>query len=149
MKTPSVGARPTPSARLQWNAHRILTLWGTGTALRDYAWKEWSGLLTGFYAKRWEIFFRRSQQAIDAGKPFDQSACHAEIFRFENDWCNATEKYPTEPIGDSLAIARRLFEKYRPRPIDNLAPGKPVTCSFALPGMDAALANDGLIETER
>jgi alpha-N-acetylglucosaminidase len=108
------GATDTERAKLEWNARRILTLWGTGTKLRDYAWKEWSGMLTGFYAKRWEIFFQRTQAALDSGKPFDQGACHAELYRFENDWCNATEKYPAKPTGDSLAIARRLYKKYCP-----------------------------------
>ena len=142
------GATDAERARLQWNARRILTLWDSGTDLRDYAWKEWSGLLTGFYAKRWEIFFQRSQEALEAGKPFDQTACQAEIYRFENDWCGSAQTYPTEPIGDSIAIARRLYEQYRPRPTVHLALGKPVTCSLALPGMDASLANDGLLDTE-
>lgn len=142
------GATDAERAKLEWNARRVLTLWGTGEALRDYAWKEWSGLVTGFYAKRWEIFFRHQQESLDGGKPFDQKACHAEIFRFENDWCNARETYPTQPAGDSLAIARRLYEKYRPRPIEHLALGKPATCSFALPGMDANLANDGVVDTK-
>ena len=30
----------------------------------------------------------------------------------------------------------------------NLAAGKPVTCSFSLPGMEASLANDGIVDTE-
>ena len=134
-------------AKLEWNARRLLTLWGKGTNLRDYAMKEWSGMLTGFYAKRWEIFFTRMQEALDAGKPFNQAACHAEIYKFENDWSSARETYPAAPTGDSVAIARRLFDKYCPKPIANLALDKPVTCSSSLPGMDAGLANDGIIDT--
>jgi hypothetical protein len=114
--------------------------------LRDYAWKEWSGLLTGFYARRWEIFFKRQQEALDDGKAFDQGACHAEILRFENDWCNAHETYPAKLKGDSVAVARRLYKKYCPQPVSHLALNKPVTCSFALPGMEADLANDGIID---
>ena len=47
-----------------------------------------------------------------------------------------------------------LYEKTNPPGIyptpapKNLTTGKPVTCSFALPGMDAGLANDGMIDTE-
>jgi alpha-N-acetylglucosaminidase len=106
------GQTDAERARLEWNARRVLTLWGKTTALRDYAWKEWSGLLTGFYAKRWEIFFRRQQESLDAGKPFDPAACDAEVYAFENDWCNAKERYPTEARGDSVALAKRLYEKY-------------------------------------
>ena len=142
------GANDSERAKLEWNARRVLTLWGTGAQLRDYARKEWSGMLTGFYAKRWEMFFRCAQAALDAGMPFDQAACHAEIYRFENDWCNARETYPAKAKGDTLTIARRLFDKYCPRPVANLALDKPATCSFALPGMGAVLANDGLVDTE-
>jgi alpha-N-acetylglucosaminidase len=144
------GATDAERAKLEWNARRILTLWGTGAKLRDYAWKEWSGLLTGFYAKRWEIFFQRQQAALDTGKPFDQGACQAELYRFENEWCNQSERYPSKPKGDSIKVAQLLFDKYMAStaaPV-NLTTGKPVTCSFALPGMEASLANDGVIDTE-
>jgi len=106
------GASDAERAKLEWNARRILTLWGAGAALRDYAWKEWSGLLTGFYAKRWEIFFRRQQEALDAGKPFDQGACNAELFKLENEWASQHETYPSKPKGDSIEVAQRLFDKY-------------------------------------
>ncbi len=142
------GATDDERAKLEWNARRVLTLWGQGTHLRDYAWKEWSGLLAGFYAKRWEIFFRRRQEALDSGRAFDQAACHKEILQFENDWSASRESYPAESHGDSIEVARRLFAKYAPQPIPHLALDKPVTCSHALPGMDAALANDGIVDTE-
>ena len=144
------GATEEDRMRLEWNARRILTLWGTGPSLRDYAWKEWSGLLTGFYAKRWEIFFRYQQEALDTGRPFDPGACQADLYRFENDWAKATETYPTKAKGDSIAVAQDLFDKYMAGtpPPKNLTSDKSVTCSFALPGMEAFLANDGSTDTE-
>jgi alpha-N-acetylglucosaminidase len=142
------GATDGERAKMEWNARRVLTLWGQGTRLRDYAWKEWSGLLTGFYAKRWEIFFRRRQEALDAGTPFDQASCHREILQFENDWAAARDTYPAAAKGDSVAVARRLYEKYAPQPVRHLALDKSVTCSFSLPGMEPALANDGIVDTE-
>jgi alpha-N-acetylglucosaminidase len=142
------GETDAERAKMEWNARRVLTLWGQGTPLRDYAWKEWAGLVDGFYAKRWELFFRRQAEALDAGQPFDQTACHAELLRFENAWSAGRESYAATPQGDPLAIARRLYAKYAPQPIAHLALDKPATCSRALPGMDAARANDGLVETE-
>ena len=115
------GATDAERARLEWNARRILTLWGPGTALRDYAHKEWSGLLTGFYAKRWAIFFRRQGEALETGKPFNQSACRDEMLKFENDWARGRETYPTNPRGESIAVAQRLFEKY----LGDSAPASP------------------------
>jgi alpha-N-acetylglucosaminidase len=106
------GATDKERAKLEWNARRILTRWALGTVLRDYAWKEWSGLLTGFYGRRWEIFFQRQQESLDVGKPFDQDRCLDQLRRFEDDWAKSAEDYPTKPKGDSIAIAQRLFEKY-------------------------------------
>lgn len=144
------GATAEERARLEWNARRILTLWGPGTSLRDYAWKEWAGLLTGFHAKRWEIFYRRQQEALDAGKIFDQRACQAELLAFENAWANGSEAYPDKASGDPIAVARRLYDKYMTGvpSAKSLTTGKPVTCSSASPGMEPALANDGTIDTE-
>jgi alpha-N-acetylglucosaminidase len=144
------GATDAERAKMEWNARRIVTLWTPGARLRDYAWKEWSGMLIGFYGKRWEIFFRHQQQALDAGKAFDQVACNAELFNFENDWANQQESYSENPSGDSIKVAQRLFDKYMANlsTTKNLTTGQPVTCSFSLPGMEADLANDGIIDTE-
>jgi alpha-N-acetylglucosaminidase len=98
--------------QMEWNARRVLTLWGKGDKLRDYAWKEWSGMIDGFYAKRWEMFFQQQQAALKTGKPFDAAACSADLFQFENDWAKRTDRYRAKAKGDSVAVARRLFEKY-------------------------------------
>ena len=131
----ALGETGAERAKLEWNARRILTVWSPTLAsgLRDYAWKEWSGLLTGFYAERWAIFFRCQQAALDSGKPFDQGACQAELFEFENEWCNQHEAYPSKPKGDSIEVAQRLFDKYiagtaAPK---NLMTGKPMNVSRA------------------
>jgi alpha-N-acetylglucosaminidase len=108
------GTTDAERAKMEWNARNIITRWGPGPALPDYAWKEWSGLLIGYYGKRWEIFFRCQQEALNAGKTFDQRACHAEITRFEENWVVQGESYPAKPQGDSVAVAARLLEKYMP-----------------------------------
>jgi len=41
------GRTDAERARLGWNARRVLTRWGNNSELRDYAWKEWSGMLSG------------------------------------------------------------------------------------------------------
>jgi len=106
------GQTDAERARLEWNARRVLTLWGKTPALRDYAWKEWSGMLSGFYAKRWELFFRRQREALGANRPFDEHACQAELLTLEDQWASQSERYSSTPIGDSVRVAGRLFEKY-------------------------------------
>ncbi len=46
-------------ALYEWNARNQITLWGYEdlSILFDYAWKEWAGLISDFYMKRWEDFF--------------------------------------------------------------------------------------------
>lgn len=58
----------------EWNARVQITTWGdrycadTGK-LRDYAHKEWSGLLREFYYPRWQHFFGILQQELDGNLP--------------------------------------------------------------------------------
>lgn len=51
LSTSRWGTDETEAAKLQWNARRVLTLWGTGKEIRDYARKEWSGMISGYYLK--------------------------------------------------------------------------------------------------
>jgi alpha-N-acetylglucosaminidase len=106
----------------QWNARTIITLWGPRSSgmLHDYAHKEWSGMLTGFYLPRWESFFQQLDAALAANKPFDAAGCEKSILDWEEQWTHQTESYPATPSGDAVAVARRLWQKYgnrlQPRP---------------------------------
>jgi alpha-N-acetylglucosaminidase len=100
-------------ANLEWNARNQITLWGAwDSMLRDYACKEWSGMLSGFYAHRWRMFFDRLDAALAAGRPFDAAQCDKDIRRWEEAWTHQTETYPTMPRGDSVEVSRRLWAKY-------------------------------------
>jgi alpha-N-acetylglucosaminidase len=136
--------------RLEWNARRVLTMWGDQTVIRDYSRRQWSGMLTGFYLPRWERFFAAADAALASGGSFDPAAFDRELQEWERRWADRHESYPTRPHGDSLKVARRLWKKYHPEMArlyapeePNLATGKPTTCSSALPGYGASLANDG------
>ncbi len=132
--------------RFEWNARRVLTLWGEGPPIDDYARKEWSGLFSGYYLKRWEWFLDELSQSLKNEKPFDKKAFDQKLRPWMAGWSDQRETYPTEPRGDSVAVARRLWEKYarafEPDSI-SLTTGKPVTCSHALPPYPVHLANDG------
>jgi alpha-N-acetylglucosaminidase len=106
------GTTPAERARFEWNARRILTLWGTGKAIRDYARRQWSGMLTGFYLPRWEMFLDAHAAAMEAGQPLDEAAFGRRLLEWENEWSDGSEAYPTRPRGDSVAVARRLWETY-------------------------------------
>ncbi len=97
----------------EWNARRVLTLWGNTPMLRDYASRQWSGMLTGFYLPRWELFHRHLDQALATSTAFDADQFAKEMFAFEQQWSTPHDRPPREPRGDSVAVARRLWEKYR------------------------------------
>ncbi len=143
------GANDVERARMRWNARRVLTLWGTGVAIRDYARKEWSGMLIGFYLHRWEWFLREVGAAMEEKRAFDGTKFHQKLKQWEHDWADATDTYVAAPQGDSVAVAKRLWAKYgeafKPAPPDapSLTTGKPATCSAALPPFPAYAANDG------
>jgi alpha-N-acetylglucosaminidase len=106
------GRTDAERARLEWNARRVLTLWGKSPALRDYAGKEWSGMLSGFYAKRWGLFFQRQLEALKGNRPFDQRACDEELLKLEEQWAGQSERYAATPVGDGVQAAGKLYEKY-------------------------------------
>jgi alpha-N-acetylglucosaminidase len=101
--------------RLEWNARRILTVWGTGkyAPLRDYAGKEWAGMLRGFHAERWQRFFESQLAALERQRPFDSEAFESELKKWEDGWADRKDSYPPAEHGDTLQIARKLWQKYR------------------------------------
>ena len=140
------GTTDAERARFEWNARRVLTLWGQGRAIDDYARKEWSGMLRGYYLKRWKSYLDELGQSLATGRPFDGKAFSGKLRQWMAEWSDAKETYPAEPRGDSIAVARKLWATYgdafKPE-APSLTTGKPVTCSAALPPHPARLANDG------
>lgn len=102
----------------EWNARNIITMWGTKCTegqiedLNLYAHKQWQGMFRDYYLPRWQEFFRRLDQSLDDGTIFDRALFVAEMYAWEEGWCKRTDSYPTEPLGDALAVARRMFDKY-------------------------------------
>ncbi len=106
------GATPEEKALMEWNARRVLTLWGTTTRIDDYACKEWSGMIRGYYHARWKWFMGEIGKALESGKPHDGARFQQELRKWMEAWSDSREAYPSEPSGDSVAVARRLWAKY-------------------------------------
>ena len=98
----------------EMNARRLITTWGG--SLNDYACRNWSGLMWGYYAKRWEIYIREATSAVIAGKEFDNEACKAACNKFQEKWVSSTEELIQGTIDqDILTHSRALRDKYRPQ----------------------------------
>ncbi|MEX0776866.1 MAG: alpha-N-acetylglucosaminidase [Phycisphaeraceae bacterium] len=98
----------------EWNARTQVTLWGNRQSmLRDYARKEWSGLLKDFYAQRWGRFFAALDGILVNGGEFDAKAFEAQTRAWEEQWAHRTDTFAAEPRGEALEITARLLAKYR------------------------------------
>ena len=106
------GTTPEEKALFEWNARRVLTLWGGTSSLRDYSRRNWAGMFSGFYLPRWEMFINAMQNSLDKNSPFDEKAVTAKIVEWELAWADKKDLYPTGPVGDCVEISQRLWEKY-------------------------------------
>jgi len=140
------GVDDSESAKLQWNARRVLTLWGQGPVIDDYACKQWSGMMDGYYGPRWQRYLAAMSRSMRQQSPFDEDAFQKDQRVWMDQWSGAKGTYPREPSGDSVAVSTRLWQKYgeafKPHAV-SLTTGKPVSCSHALPPHPPYLANDG------
>ena len=136
-------------AKCEWNARRVLTLWGQALELNDYAGKEWSGMFNGYYALRWKNYLDAVAESMRNNKPFDDAKYEKDSVTWTAAWADNHETYSAKPRGDSVAVAHRLLVKYTIRnPVAaTLTTDKPVTCSSSLPDMEAEFANDGGVDT--
>jgi alpha-N-acetylglucosaminidase len=107
------GTTDAERARFEWNARRVLTMWGQGSSLDDYARKEWAGMLGGYYLPRWELFLHELSTSLDSGKPFDEKEFQSRLRRWMADWSDQREAYATQPQGDSIQMAKALWTKYK------------------------------------
>lgn len=69
----------------------LITYWGENNPaedyLHDYAYKEWAGLMTSFYKRRWEMWFDYVQARLDGGIPE-----RPEFFFWEREWAENNRK---------------------------------------------------------
>ncbi len=120
----------------EWNARVQITTWGnrycadTG-GLRDYAHKEWQGLLADFYAVRWKTYFDALGQQMrqmtlpnpemlgtgtNSNKTADelfQMALPQEVtidyYAIEEPWTLQHNAYGAEPVGSPVEMARKAM----------------------------------------
>ena len=105
-------ADPTMVDNLEFNARNQISMWGPNQNLEDYAAKEWSGMVSSYYAPRWKLFLRVIDQSIAANKTFNKTGYENMLFTLETDWGKEIKAYPTTPTGDTIEISGKLLQKY-------------------------------------
>ncbi len=91
-----------------YNAKSQLTYWGPDnnpkTDLRDYAHKEWNGLLGSLYYKRWERFINDAKAGV-VTKP-------EEFYRMEIEWSKGKNMYvPVKTNGKKTELLQNEILK--------------------------------------
>jgi alpha-N-acetylglucosaminidase len=97
----------------EFNAKDLITLWGDKDCpLNEYACRQWSGLFTDFYKRRWQQFFLKLQEAIVSKKELDMNAFTTQIKNWEWQWVNERKDYPVVTSGNQIDISKALYKKY-------------------------------------
>ena len=108
------GDSPGEKDLCERNARNLLTLWGNRDCrIRDYACRQWAGMMSSFYRPRWEHFFSAVRLALETSVDFDQEAFNEESKDWEWEWVNSHEDYAVQPCGDSVEECLRVYAKYR------------------------------------
>ncbi|MGI8583249.1 MAG: alpha-N-acetylglucosaminidase C-terminal domain-containing protein, partial [Chitinophagaceae bacterium] len=95
------------------NARDLITLWGDKESrLHEYACKQWSGLLNGFYKKRWEQFFNYVESELSKNKEPNFNYIEEQLKDWEWQWVNGQEVYATKAKGDPVGKAKQIHKKY-------------------------------------
>ncbi|MER8089002.1 alpha-N-acetylglucosaminidase [Streptomyces sp. NPDC058316] len=102
----SWGDTDAERAAAEFDARSILTTWGHRSGsesggLRDYANREWSGLVSDFYAERWTLYLDSLDTALTTGRP----PAAIDWFTRDNAWNLERKSYPVKPTGDPVALA--------------------------------------------
>ncbi len=104
---------PVQAGRNQHQARVLITTWNVEKSiLRDYAWKEWNGMLRSYYKHRWVLFFEELERRLEGQRPR-----RLDFFPFEREWAARSWKddpYPWKPAGDPVGVSRELLGRYGP-----------------------------------
>jgi len=96
------------------NARNLITLWGDKiSTLREYSCRQWSGLLNGFYKRRWEQFFAYVIDQMKNHQLVDEKVFDNRIKEWEWNWVNSHEPYSSKPKGDVVATSKEMYKKYK------------------------------------
>ncbi len=137
---------PAEQDLYEWNARVQITTWGNRACaneggLRDYAHKEWNGLLKDFYYVRWKTYFTELSKEMElmtkprpemlgSGKNSNKTAdelfqmalpqdLDIDYYALEEPWTLRHNLYLAAPEGDPIDVAKEVM-KTLPPPIPEL-----------------------------
>lgn len=110
-KARDCGATPQEKDLYEWNARVQITTWGPRQCadkgkLRDYAHKEWNGILKDFYYPRWDAYLKTLRGGLE-GKPVEP----IDYYAMEEPWTLDKKRYAVEAEGDCIDTAREVYNQ--------------------------------------
>lgn len=97
----------------EFNARNQITLWGIRGEIRDYAAKQWSGMVVDYYKPRWAIFISALNKSLTGNVKYNASAVKNQMFAdVELPFSYSHKEYPTEPSGDAVQVINNFIDKW-------------------------------------
>ena len=120
----------------EWKARGKITTWGNrfcadNGGLRDYAHKEWQGLLSDFYHKRWSTYFSELTKQMEAKQKPDieklgsgkykgmttdelfklalEQDVNIDWYALEEPWTLQHNPYSPQPVGQPADVAKEAI----------------------------------------
>ncbi|MCR1960701.1 alpha-N-acetylglucosaminidase TIM-barrel domain-containing protein [Thomasclavelia cocleata] len=95
----------------EFNARSLITTWGSkyqANSLHDYSNRQWSGLTTDLYKKRWQLWIDERVKELKG-----EEATTIDWFEVEWQWANSNNEYSTVPaVLDMKAETQNILTKY-------------------------------------
>lgn len=98
----------------RFNALNQITIWGPTGQIVDYATKQWAGLIPDYCMPRWQIFFDAIVTSLTNQTKFNERKLREKIFKdAEEPFGVSSKEYSSEATGDTMSLAREIYEKWR------------------------------------
>ncbi|XP_067002009.2 alpha-N-acetylglucosaminidase isoform X8 [Anabrus simplex] len=108
------GTTPLEKELYEYNARNQITLWGPRGEIRDYAVKQWSGVVSHYFLPRWQLFLDRLNTSLIKGTAFNETQFNEDVFKnVEEPFTLDLSVFPDTPQGDSVAISLTLHKRWR------------------------------------
>ncbi|MBR5532386.1 MAG: alpha-N-acetylglucosaminidase [Bacteroidales bacterium] len=100
-----MGKTPKERNLYEWNAKVQISTWGDRNAsenggLRDYAHKEWNGILKDLYYNRWRLYFEYLKNGEDPN--------NIDWFNFDQNWANKKHCYKHKAYNNVIDIVKEV-----------------------------------------
>lgn len=90
----------TESHLYEYNARNQITLWGPNGEIRDYANKQWSGVVADYFKPRWALFLQALEKALIQKVRFNVTEIDRKMFlQVERPFTFSRTLYPVEAKG--------------------------------------------------